>query len=57
MKLRFKVKRPVQEDPKVIIEKITSYLKRFDYKIVERDEASIVFHENVYNDRASSRSD
>ncbi|TKC60138.1 hypothetical protein FBD94_14575 [Pedobacter hiemivivus] len=57
MKLSFKVKRVVQDEPQIIIEKITSYLKKFDYKVVERDEASLVFDENVYSDRTSSRSD
>ncbi|PWG78232.1 hypothetical protein DDR33_23255 [Pararcticibacter amylolyticus] len=56
-KLSFKIQKLVHHAPEAIIEKITAYLTKSGYKIVERTETSLVFNEDVYSNRTSARSD
>ncbi|MEJ2881847.1 hypothetical protein [Pedobacter sp. GR22-6] len=57
MKFKYKIKKSLKIDPKVLEEKINTYLLNNHYRIVERAPGYIIFMEDEFSNRRQSRSD
>ncbi len=57
MKIKFNIKQEVQLPAEVLEEKISKYLKKNFYRIVERGPGFVIFIDDEYSDRKRRRSD
>lgn len=57
MKIKFSIKKEIQLQPDIIEEKINKYLKKNSYRVTENVPGSIIFIDDRFSDRKTSKRD